>query len=285
MQNEKIESNIPKLFVRATGGKDVVTTTSDWLCPWHYHDELELILIYSGEFFITFENEELVAKAGDTVFVNTGVPHRTRGNDKPHSSCLIQFRESDYVSGELPGIIRYSRRMHGIENTPVSIIHSDELLSAITEIIEEAKGAKPAFDFFVKGSIYKILGILYRLEILQDADKMLAERNVQKVLPVLSYVNENYQEDIKLSDVASMLSFDESYFCRLFKNATGATFTEYLNFVRICNAEKLLKKTQKSILEISEAVGFSSVSYFNRIFKKYRHISPRAYRGMLYQNI
>ena len=123
------------------------------------------------------------------------------------------------------------------------------------------------------------------MEILKDADKMLADRDVQKVLPVLSYVNTNYQEDIKLRDVASMLSFDESYFCRLFKNATGATFTEYLNFVRISKAEKLLKKSQKSILEISEAVGFSSVSYFNRIFKKYHHVSPRAYRSMLYQNI
>ena len=111
------------------------------------------------------------------------------------------------------------------------------------------------------------------------------ERDVQKILPVLSYVNTNYAEALKLSEVAAMLSFDESYFCRIFKNATGATFTEYLNFVRISKAEKLLKKTHQSILEISEAVGFSSVSYFNRIFKKYHLASPRAYRGMLYQNI
>jgi AraC-like DNA-binding protein len=233
---------------------------------------------------IGFEDEELVAKAGDVIFVNAGVPHRTF-SIKPRASGLVQFRESDYVNGELSRIVRYSRKMHGIENTPVTIVKSKELFDVLTEIIEEGEASGIACDLFVKSGIYKVLGILCRMGILKDADTMLAERDVQKILPVLSHVNTNYADDIKLSDVSAMLSFDESYFCRLFKNATGATFTEYLNFVRISKAEKLLKKSQKSILEISEAVGFSSVSYFNRIFKKYHHVSPRAYRGMLCQNI
>ena len=284
MHNEKITSNIPKLFVKVSGGKNVISNYLGVISHWHYHDELELLPVYSGEMVIGFEEEELVARAGDVIFVNAGAPHRTYSNI-PRASGLVQFRESDYINGELPKIIRYSRKMYGASNPPVSIIHDEKLLDTVTEIIEEGKSGAPASDFFVKSAIYKVLGILYRMGILQDADSLLAERDVQKILPVLSYINTNYSENIKLSDVASLLSFDESYFCRLFKNAMGTTFTEYLNFVRICKAEKLLKKTQDSILEISESVGFSSVSYFNRIFKKYRHISPRAYRGMLYQNI
>ena len=284
MKNEKIESNIPKLFVKVSGGRGIFGETIGLISNWHYHDELELLPVYCGELVIGFEDEELVAREGDVIFVNAGVPHTTR-SDVPHSTGLVQFKESDFINGELPRIIRYSRKMHGIENTPVTIIHSKELLEAVSEIIEEGKSKKPAADFFVKSAIYKTLGILYRMGVLKDADEMLAERDVQKILPVLSYVNTSYAEALKLSEVAAMLSFDESYFCRIFKNATGATFTEYLNFVRISKAEKLLKKTHKSILEISESVGFSSVSYFNRIFKKYHLVSPRAYRGMLYQNI
>ena len=284
MHNEKIKSNIPKLFVRVSGGKDQIIETTGIISHWHYHDELELLPVYFGELVIGFEDEEIVARAGDVVFVNAGIPHMTY-SFKPRASGLVQFRESDFVGGELSKIIRYSRKMHGIENTPITVIRSEELLNAVTEIIEEGEASGHACDFFVKSGIYKVLGILYRMGILKDADTMLAERDVQKILPVLSYVNTNYADDVKLSDVAAMLSFDESYFCRLFKNATGATFTEYLNFVRISKAEKLLKKTQNSILEISESVGFSSVSYFNRIFKKYHHVSPRTYRGMLYQNI
>jgi len=284
MQNEKIKSNIPKLLVKVTGGKESYTEWLGTISNWHYHDELEFLPVYSGELVIVFEDEELVAKAGDVIFVNSGAPHRTYSNI-PHASGLVQFRESDYINSELTKIIRYSRKMYGVTNPPVSIIRDEVLFATVTEIIEEGKSGAAASDFFVKSAIYKALGILYRMGILQDADKMLEERDVQKILPVLSHVNTNYSEDIKLHDVAAMLSFDESYFCRIFKNATGATFTEYLNFVRVCKAEKLLKKTQDSILEISEAVGFSSVSYFNRIFKKYRHISPSAYRGMLYASI
>ena len=284
MYNEKVKSNISKLFVKVSGGRDKMGETIGLISNWHYHDELEFLPVYSGELTIGFEDEVLTAREGDVIFVNAGVPHTTR-SDVPHATGLVQFKESDFINGELPRIVRYSRKMHGIGHTPVTIIRSEELMNVVTEIIEEGRSGKPAADFFVKAAIYKTLGILYRMGILKDADEMLAERDVQKILPVLSHVNTNYAEDLKLSDVAAMLSFDESYFCRLFKNATGATFTEYLNFVRISKAEKLLKKSQKSILEISEAVGFSSVSYFNRIFKKYHLASPRAYRGMLYQNI
>ena len=62
------------------------------------------------------------------------------------------------------------------------------------------------------------------------------------------------------------------------------TVTEYLNFVRICKAEKLLSSSEKSILEISEAVGFSSISYFNRVFKRVRSSSPGSYRKLKIEN-
>ena len=107
-------------------------------------------------------------------------------------------------------------------------------------------------------------------------------REVQKILPILSYINQSYAENITLEDASERLNFDPSYFCRIFKTATGATFTEYLNFVRISKAEKMLSKTRQSILEISEAVGFSSVSYFTRMFKKYRSCSPRVYHTAKY---
>ena len=285
MNNEKVKSNVPKLLVRAMGGKNSVMTTSDWICPTHYHDELEFLSVYTGEFVIYFEGEELVAKAGDVIFVNAGVPHRTRLNS-PSATGLVQFREGDFISGELARIIRYSRKMYGMNTKQqVMIIHSEELFSALNEIVEEGQSAEAACDLFVKGAVFKVLGLLYRMGILEDADKMLREHDLQKILPVLSHINDNYSSDVKISELAAMLSFDESYFCRIFKSATGATFTEYLNFVRICKAEKLLTKTRDSILEISEAVGFSSSSYFTRIFKRYRHTSPGAYRKLLYKNI
>lgn len=284
MNNEKVKSNIPKLFVHATGGRNAIFDGIGYKCPLHYHDELEFIVINSGEFVIEHEGDELIAKTGEVIFINSRVPHRTRA-DIPVSRSLIQFRESDYINGEMTNVLKYSRRFAGILNKPVSILKSETLTESLNDIVDEANNGKRACDLFVKAAIYKVLGTLYRLGILSDADEMLKEKEIQKILPALSYINQHYQENLSLSLISELLNFDESYFCRLFKNATGATFTEYLNFVRICKAESMLAKTQKSILEISEAVGFSSVSYFNRTFKKYRHLAPGAYRSMLYKNI
>ena len=117
---------------------------------------------------------------------------------------------------------------------------------------------------------------------LSETGNVYDENKTEKILPVLSYVNENYNENISLEKASAMLGFEQSYFCRIFKAATGATFTEYLNFVRICKAEKLLAKTSLCILDIALEVGFSSVSYFIRVFKKYKNCSPSHYRRAKY---
>ena len=165
---------------------------------------------------------------------------------------------------------------------PVKVFKNPEIYKAIELLFIEEAEKREAYEVFMRSYILRILGLLYRDGVLTDAERVYNTREVQKILPILSYINTNYAENITLEEASELLSFDQSYFCRIFKIATGATFTEYLNFVRICKAEKMLSRTKESILEISEAVGFSSVSYFNRIFKKYRNCSPRLYRTAKY---
>jgi AraC family transcriptional regulator, transcriptional activator of pobA len=68
------------------------------------------------------------------------------------------------------------------------------------------------------------------------------------------------------------------HFCRFFKRITGKTFMQYLNFVRVREAEKLILTTDKNISEIAQDVGFAGVSGFNKAFKKEKHLSPIAYK-------
>ncbi len=144
------------------------------------------------------------------------------------------------------------------------------------------RGKKNAYEIIVRSHIMRIIGLLYRENILSDGEQIFSTATVQKILPTLIYVNQNYSEDINLLKISYMLGFDRSYFCRIFKSVIGARFTEYLNFVRICKPEKKLSSTDESILYISSSVGFSSVSYFNRTFKKYKNCSPSTYRATKY---
>lgn len=80
-----------------------------------------------------------------------------------------------------------------------------------------------------------------------------------------------------------MVGFNKDYFSRLFKKHTGTNVTEYVNFVRTCKATGLMDSTY-TFSEIACDVGFSSLAYFNKIFKKYRHCTPSEYRKMLYSS-
>jgi AraC-like DNA-binding protein len=276
MHNEQIKSNLQKTPIHV-GGYPWEKSEAKQIVNLHYHDELEFITIFEGCLAITVDGKEYFAEAGDVVFVGSGVPHSTR-YVVPSRSGLVQFRENDFLSSNVTKIIKYSVKFNNLSESKVRIIKNRELFESLDRLLLESEKKQSAFEIFVRSEVYKILGLLYRDGILLDTERFFASKVIQKILPALEYVNKNYSENVTLEKVSSLLGFDTSYFCRIFKSATGATFTEYLNFVRICKAEKLLSQTKKSILEISEAVGFSSLSYFNRVFKKIRNSSPGSYR-------
>ena len=281
MRNEIVKSNVPRLTARLINCKNQQVGEAS---SFHYHDELELLPIYRGTFHCVVGNVDYTATAGDVVFVNTRVPHHTYFTEE--SDCgLVQFREADFIDGEILRIIKYSARFRNMDDEPVKIIKNDELFNILRSTIEEAENQDVAFDFYIRSGIFRILGCLYRSGVLTNAEAMYATKEIQKVHSALSYINTKYGDDITLEEISTYAGLDPSYFCRVFKAATGATFTEYLNFVRVCKAETLLARSTLGILEISEAVGFSSVSYFGRIFKKYRGCSPRTYRRAQYVKI
>lgn len=282
MKNQTIRSNVPKTSVHAK--RQTVSRCAGHVADLHYHDELEFLPVYDGVFSCTVDGKEYRATKGEIIFINSGVPHSTDCIETSRTA-LLQFKESDFVSEEINGIIKYTVRLQALGESPVLVLKSDFLFKIIDAIMDEADGRSVGCEYFIRSGIYSVLGYLYRQGIIASPESIYTSRDVSKIMPVLSYINTNYAENITLESVSALLNFDQSYFCRIFKNAVGATFTEYLNFVRICKAEKLLGRTSDSILEISEAVGFSSVSYFNRIFKKYKSCSPRFYRTAKYCNI
>ncbi len=100
-------------------------------------------------------------------------------------------------------------------------------------------------------------------------------REVQKAL---DYLRAHYQENIKLSTLADHVHMNESYLSTVIKKSTGCGFSDILNQVRIDEAKKLFKTTDLSVNEVSDRVGFSSWSYFSRVFKKVAGTSPAEYR-------
>lgn len=94
----------------------------------------------------------------------------------------------------------------------------------------------------------------------------------------IAYLNEHYSDNISLKSLASAIHVNSSYLSTLFKQETGIPFALYLSEIRLARAEKLLSSTSMSITEISLNTGFSSASYFTKLFKEKNGITPKEFR-------
>src|SRR5216110_2516584 len=92
------------------------------------------------------------------------------------------------------------------------------------------------------------------------------------------FIAQNQNNAICLATVAKAVNTSTFYFCKLFKRATGLTFTDYLARVRIETAKTLLLNPNRRVSEVAYDVGFQSLTHFNRVFRKIVRQSPTSYR-------
>lgn len=97
---------------------------------------------------------------------------------------------------------------------------------------------------------------------------------------VKDYVEEYYSSNIRLEQLAQLYFVNANYLRNLFKRQTGLNFTDYLNKFRIEKAVEMLRDPEKKMINISMEVGFNNVTYFNKLFKRYKGVSPKKYRGL-----
>ena len=122
---------------------------------------------------------------------------------------------------------------------------------------------------------------LISLQLTEFLNKLLLESNASEpdtILKAKELIANRIDEKITLKEVSNEVHVSVFYFCNLFKKTTGMTFTEYVNRQRVELAKDELKNTEKTITEIAYAVGFQSLSQFNRSFLKFAGEPPREYR-------
>lgn len=247
------------------------------LSPPHYHDEIEILYVHEGALIVSVNGSEITVKKGSVMLLSPRIPHATRFPEGGGKYNMLQFRLENYL-GDNINVGKYFNRFIQSASVPYSVFESEALCSVIDKIFEEFKEKKIEYILIIKGLIYNVVALLIREGILPHSNVTYSEP-ILKVLPSISYIEEHYSEKITLDEIAAVQRLAPSYFCRLFKKASGTGFVDYLNFVRICKSERMLSHGDRSILEISYELGFSSVSYFNRLFKKYKNCTPSEYRA------
>lgn len=102
----------------------------------------------------------------------------------------------------------------------------------------------------------------------------------KKIRKVRLYLDENYSLKITLDDLSEQFFIDKYYLCEQFKEQYGISVMDYLISVRITEAKKLIRFTDKTMDEIAYAIGINGAAYFSRLFKKVEGVSPSDFRKM-----
>lgn len=106
----------------------------------------------------------------------------------------------------------------------------------------------------------------------------------RRVRKVKEYIEQHYFEEIRLAEIADMVGMSPVGFSRFFKLRTGKTLSDYLTNIRLGHASRMLVDTTHSIAEIAYQCGFNNLSNFNRLFLKYKQITPTAFKNTYQKN-
>jgi AraC-like DNA-binding protein len=148
---------------------------------------------------------------------------------------------------------------------------------------KEAYFATPVASQKKLDSVTHLLSIF--AEHLSMKSNQIAVQTANAEPPVITkakqFIREHHTEDLSLGQVAAAVHTSVFYFCKLFRKATGTTFTEFVSRTRIEKAKNLLLNPNLRISEIAYEVGFQSLTHFNRVFKNVVGESPTDYRTRL----
>ena len=145
------------------------------------------------------------------------------------------------------------------------LLHRKDLEN-IGKILKNFPNCQIFFDVLEKSIAGQLLG----------NEKKAVPEGSEHFRKLLQYVDEHYNEQLQLRNLAEMFFLNMSYCSELFKKVTGKNFSEYLTIIRMEAAMEMLQIGNETVSQVAEKTGFSDSYYFGKVFKKYFGISPNA---------
>jgi AraC-like DNA-binding protein len=246
---------------------------------WHYHPEYELTYIVKGNGYRIVGNTYENYTDGDLVLLGPNLPHTWTGKaieNENFEAIVIQF--SKEFIGAFLGFdeAQLIKTLFENSNRGISFEANSKWVESIKSLTE--------LDGMDK--IMRLISVLHELS--QTNYKLIApntfhtivsKKSELRINEVCLFIQKNFNSAISLKQVANQIYLTESNFCKFFKKATGKTYSDYLNEIRINEAARLLLQTDKTISQISFECGFETLSYFNRVFLKKKSQTPSVFRN------
>ncbi len=262
---------------------------SEFDFPLHTHKEMELGLVMNaagasrviGNHVGTIDDIDLVLVNGET-------PHAwftDQCKSKEIYEITLQF-SLDLFHEKFLNRNPMAALRQLFEDAKRGVLFSREVALQVKPLIialydqSSAGGMKPLLDML---SILNILSLTTDRQMLSDVTfvhKQMKSLHSARLESVFAYMNQNFNRQIALRDVAEMINMSEVSFSRFIKKATGQSFIDTLTEIRLGHVTRMLIDTDMTIAEIAFCCGFNNMANFNRIFKRKKGMPPHQFRTM-----
>lgn len=249
--------------------------------PIHIHDFVELQYVAEGKGYHYIGDERIRVEKGDLFIIPIGTRHVYRPASTAAKDELIVYNcifdssvpEKMLQAYPLPkeilplltGQTHAYRRYKDI---------SHEGRSCMEALYREHRLQQPGYEAVLYALLAKLLVYLYRLEL----NRISALPAYSRLGSVLEFLEEHSGRPVTIAEIARLLPASPGYMQRLFKQATGQSFTEYVQNIRIMKSMELLQHSSLTIKEIAEKVGYRDLKFFYALFRKKTGQSPKQYR-------
>ncbi len=235
----------------------------------HYHEhKYELYYLMNGTVSYLVGNNSYFMKPGDLIIIPPQVPHGTDTEDCVYNERVVLCFDETNFDEQILNYVNDLCQNHIIKMPSSCLPKVDEQIEKIRKEYET-----PSFysSHMIRFYISEFILYLHRYRHKSIPKPQEARTVVQEVS---QYIFDHYNEDLSLETLGKITNLSEYYLSRRFKADTGISISEYINYVRVTRAKKLLKEPFSSITDVAFACGFNDSSYFTLVFKKLTGMTP-----------
>ncbi|MDF2836479.1 MAG: transcriptional regulator, AraC family [Paenibacillus sp.] len=265
---------------------------SDWkpeksVAPrWHYHKEVEFIMVLDGVHEMHTLNESLTLVPDEVMVVGSNQLHR--GYTHPDHDVRYIVLHVDFEPYFDPATMNFSssfiEALHPLDALNGMFRRNPEASReagiAIRRIHDEVMRRRHGYEIAVSMLIKSLMLTLIRHDeegILSSHEKL----DAQVLRPVIAHVDENLGERISMTELSRLAGMSYVYFSKYFKSRMGISFTEYVNRKRIAKASRMLAMGDRKVTDIAASVGLENMAHFYEMFRRFNGCTPKQFKSRM----
>ena len=255
----------------------------------HWHPEIEFTLILTGEILYQVNDRTYHLKKGDGVFCNANMLHTGRHADNHDCTYLSVTVNPSLLYGYEASLLQ-TKFIQPVTENPLlpsasfsrEVPWEREVLSHLDTIRQLWQEPPRSYELRLLTELYQIWILLFDHLDLDARPSSGDVRELERLRRIVTFIHGHYMEHISLEDISGCVNMCKSECCRLFKRNMNQPLFDYLLHYRIRQSIPLLVQGKDSITDISLQCGFSSPSYYTKLFRKFMGCTPREYTKLVH---